>query len=51
MIPLEEIRLLILADKSKTSENVAPLNQIKVLPFKEKSDWILEAKYNIGKKL
>jgi hypothetical protein len=48
---LAEWGLIILADKSKTSENVAPLNQIKVLPFKEKSDWILEAKYNIGKKL
>ena len=30
--------------------NVAPLNQIKVLAFKEKSEWILESKYNIGKK-
>ena len=29
--------------------NVAPLNQIKVLAFKEKSEWILESKYNIGK--
>jgi len=48
---LAEWGLIILADKSKTSENVAPLNQIKVLPHKEKNDWILEAKYNIGKKL
>jgi|TARA_B100000073_G_scaffold335124_1_gene328408 hypothetical protein len=31
-------------------ENVAPLNQIKVLSFKEKGEWILESKYNIGKK-
>ena len=30
--------------------NSAPLSQIKVLPFKEKKDWILEPKYNIGKK-
>ena len=30
--------------------DIAPLNQIKVLPFKEKHDWILEQKYNIGKK-
>ncbi len=29
---------------------VAPLNQIKVLAYSEKSDWILETKYNIGKK-
>ena len=28
----------------------APLSQIKVLPFKEKKEWILEPKYNIGKK-
>ena len=32
------------------SEPVAPLSQIKVLSFGEKNDWILEAKYNIGKK-
>ena len=31
-------------------ENKAPLSQIKVLPFKEKSEWNLVAKYNIGKK-
>ena len=29
---------------------VAPLNQIKVLSYKDKADWILESKYNIGKK-
>ena len=30
--------------------DVAPLSQIKVLSFQEKNDWILETKYNIGKK-
>ena len=30
--------------------DVAPLNQIKVLAYKEKGEWILETKYNIGKK-
>ena len=30
--------------------DVAPLNQIKVLAYSEKGDWILETKYNIGKK-
>ena len=30
--------------------DVAPLNQIKVLAYKEKHEWILETKYNIGKK-
>ena len=28
----------------------APLSQIKVISFREKNDWILETKYNIGKK-
>ena len=32
------------------SEPSAPLSQIKVISFKEKSDWALETKYNIGKK-
>ena len=30
--------------------DIAPLNQIKVLSFKDKGEWILETKYNIGKK-
>jgi len=30
--------------------DVAPLNQIKVLAFKEKEEWTLESKYNIGRK-
>jgi hypothetical protein len=30
--------------------DVAPLNQIKVLAFKEKDEWTLESKYNIGRK-
>ena len=32
-----------------TNEPKAPLSQIKVISFKEKSEWILETKYNIGK--
>ena len=35
--------------KEKISD-LAPLNQIKVLSFKEKNDWTLESKYNIGRK-
>ena len=35
--------------KEKISDP-APLNQIKVLSFKEKNDWTLESKYNIGRK-
>ena len=30
--------------------DLAPLNQIKVLAFKEKEEWTLESKYNIGRK-
>ena len=33
------------------AEKKAPLSQIKVLSFKEKSEWDLQAKYNIGKKV
>lgn len=32
-------------------QDIAPLNQIKVISYKEKNDWILEQKYNIGKKI
>ena len=32
------------------NEHKAPLSQIKVLSYKEKDEWILETKYNIGKK-
>ena len=31
-------------------EDLAPLNQIKVLSFKDKDEWTLESKYNIGRK-
>ena len=31
-------------------QDIAPLNQIKVLPYKDKHEWTLEQKYNIGKK-
>jgi len=30
--------------------DIAPLNQIKVISYKDKSNWVLETKYNIGKK-
>ena len=33
-----------------TPEPIAPLSQIKIIAFKEKDEWILETKYNIGKK-
>jgi hypothetical protein len=47
---LAEWNLVELADPKKSKEPVAPLSQIKVLPFKEKDDWELVTKYNIGKK-
>lgn len=34
----------------KKIQDIAPLNQIKVLAYKDKGDWILETKYNIGSK-
>ena len=34
----------------KSSVEAAPLSQIKVISFKEKNEWTLETKYNIGKK-
>jgi hypothetical protein len=41
---------LISVVKSESVTDIAPLNQIKVLSYKDKGDWILEQKYNIGKK-
>ena len=41
---------LISVVKEDSVSDIAPLNQIKVLAYKEKQDWILETKYNIGKK-
>ena len=35
---------------SSTISDIAPLNQIKVLSFKDKGLWVLETKYNIGRK-
>ena len=42
---------LITIVKPEAATDKAPLSQIKVLPFKEKKEWNLSAKYNIGKKL
>jgi 2-polyprenyl-6-methoxyphenol hydroxylase-like FAD-dependent oxidoreductase len=41
--------LIEIVDVSKI-QDIAPLNQIKVLAYKDKQDWILETKYNIGAK-
>ena len=47
---LAEWGLITLVNPDKSADPVAPLSQIKVLPFKEKDGLILSAKYNIGKK-
>ena len=35
---------------SEKIKDIAPLNQIKVLAYRDKGDWVLETKYNIGSK-
>ena len=47
---LAEWGLLTLVTPDLSNQPVAPISQIKVLPFKEKDQWNLTAKYNIGKK-
>ena len=47
---LAEWGLVELVNPDKSKEPVPPLSQIKVLPHKEKDEWNLAAKYNIGKK-
>ena len=47
---LEEWELLEIVDQEKTKEPVAGLNQIKIISYKDKGDWELAVKYNIGKK-
>tara|TARA_R100000808_G_C2146999_1_gene154927 strand:+ start:2537 stop:2935 length:399 start_codon:yes stop_codon:yes gene_type:complete len=47
---LAEWGLIKLAQPEKSADPVAPIGQVKILPFKEKDSWELTAKYNIGKK-
>jgi len=47
---LEEWGLIKILNPKLLENNVAPLHQIKIISFKEKDDWDLIAKYNIGKK-
>ena len=46
---LSDWGLISIVDESQI-EDVAPLNQIKVLSYKDKGEWTLESKYNIGRK-
>jgi hypothetical protein len=39
-----------LVELMSNAEPIAPLSQIKIISFKEKGEWVLETKYNIGKK-
>jgi len=47
---LEEWGLVKVLNPKILQDNIAPLHQIKIISFKEKDDWQLIAKYNIGKK-
>jgi len=46
---LEEWNLLTVIDKDKMNSILTPINQIKIIPFKEKTEWELCPKYHIGK--
>ena len=47
---LVEWNLIQLVNSEQTSSLVVPLNQLKILAYKEKEEWVLTAKYNIGNK-
>jgi hypothetical protein len=47
---LAEWELIDIVALDRTNNPIAPLNQIKIIAHKEKNEWKLEAKYNIGKK-
>ena len=45
---LSEWGLIVLVNSERSSELVVPLNQLKILAYKEKEEWTLTAKYNFG---
>ena len=47
---LAEWDLVQIVDNDKVKENIVPINQLKIISFKEKDEWNLVAKYNIGNK-
>lgn len=47
---IAEWGLVKLVDKKRTQDPIVPMGQIKVLAHKDKNDWSLVSKYNIGKK-
>jgi hypothetical protein len=48
---LQEWGLVKILNPKLLENNIAPLHQIKIISFKEKDDWELVTKYNIGKKI
>jgi len=48
---LEEWGLVKIINPNILTDNIAPLHQIKIISFKEKDEWDLIVKYNIGKKV
>jgi len=47
---LEEWDLVEIVNRSIIEDRIAPIHQIKIISYKEKDDWELVSKYNIGKK-
>ena len=47
---LSEWELISLVDSDKSAEPTVPLSQLKILSFKERDEWDLTPKYNIGNK-
>jgi len=45
---LDEWELINIVDYKKIEDPISPLNQIKIIPFKEKNNWNLVTKYTIG---
>lgn len=48
---IAEWGLVTLVDPHKSKDPVAAMSQIKIIPYKEKNDWELVTKYNIGRKV
>lgn len=48
---IAEWGLVTLIDPHKSKDPVAAMSQIKIIPYKEKNDWELVTKYNIGRKV
>ena len=47
---LSEWNLIKVVEPENIKDPKAPMNQIKIIPYKDKNNWVLEPKYNIGRK-